>query len=770
MDPLINDTYDIILNCCLFFFSPFSTNSKRTCEEILKSIEGENSELPILHIPPKKNDSIPDTASAYLCCNDHMCNDRLHVAATLRNAQEILLVAMNNSMMQQNEYRVARQLNAMPDKSTIETILTAKDSLLENVKNNDDIYDSFTKDAPVTTFVNPKIQKEQNDKTNESKETSANNQQVFIQVPAFENLMMPQQQKDKTTHEQEKISAYSDPTPPIPNHIEAMQKLFTMLMKPKQIDDIISHRDSFSDNPIVDKVTTSSSPLPVAAALVSVDDSYGSHAKDAIVADFMKPMMLPQQNNQQKDEAVDQTDLIPANPEEVPPTYLPIVTIFVDGDGPYSVQTLSSPDEGVSDVNSTNSSPTMESQMTKNNDTIISGMNNMVTEKNLMASSNSTNATNIAVDRSNVTVTLENDKSTVNNLSTIYVTPSEYSSSLVTENVTPKENSNTSSRLTVKYVPSFENSSESSDLATKYVTPTENSSTSSGLFMEVTTLENSRITFDKATVNGTSLEITKVVDNVTKASENSSIVNNDLMNSENCSSPIGLTVEYVTPAENSNTSGSLVVKYVTPVENSSTSSDLIIELTTVENTRITFDKATVNGTLSEVASVDDNVTKSFENSNATNDMTTSGNISGTATNGSALDNLPVTGYVSSTSIDTITLDSVKDENAQAILTKSNDDKIETDPSIIDVTTIDPEKSVETTKATQTTVNNKKSASENVRSLDHPSESAPIVDSLPSGVTTETSLEELLGKISDGDQKAGQLPHLIIKRHDNFKGM
>lgn len=188
-------------------------------------MEGDNSEFPILHIPKKNNESTPDTAHAYLCCNDQMCNDRLHVAATLRNAQEILLVALNNSMMQQQEYRVPRQSDQMPTKSTDDTIITPLDSLLEAVKLNDDFYSLHSKDALVAAFVNSRMPLEENYKTNE------------------------------------------------PNII--------------------------STDLITGTVTTLSPPLPVAAELKSAYDRDGSHAKDAIVAAFIKPIMPSQQQNKE---------------------------------------------------------------------------------------------------------------------------------------------------------------------------------------------------------------------------------------------------------------------------------------------------------------------------------------------------------------------------------------------------------------------------------------------------------------------------------------
>lgn len=89
----------ILIGVFLFCFclSFPSTNSNKTCDEVLKLMEREESEFPLIQ-KGKSSQSIDNVMSAYHCCEEDMCNDRSHVAASATNAEASLIAAFENSM------------------------------------------------------------------------------------------------------------------------------------------------------------------------------------------------------------------------------------------------------------------------------------------------------------------------------------------------------------------------------------------------------------------------------------------------------------------------------------------------------------------------------------------------------------------------------------------------------------------------------------------------------------------------------------------------
>lgn len=89
----------ILIGVFLFCFclSFPSTNSNKTCDEVLKLMEREESEFPFIQ-KESSSQSIDNVMSAYHCCEEDMCNDRSHVAASATNAEASLIAAFKNSM------------------------------------------------------------------------------------------------------------------------------------------------------------------------------------------------------------------------------------------------------------------------------------------------------------------------------------------------------------------------------------------------------------------------------------------------------------------------------------------------------------------------------------------------------------------------------------------------------------------------------------------------------------------------------------------------
>lgn len=101
-----------------------STNSKQTCNEILKLTEDPASEFPFL--PSSKSS---ETVHAYHCCQDNMCNDRTNPAATpIRVArQAINAVFQTSTLAQQRE---------LLDDSSYKTFTWLSPYHFRNVQNN----------------------------------------------------------------------------------------------------------------------------------------------------------------------------------------------------------------------------------------------------------------------------------------------------------------------------------------------------------------------------------------------------------------------------------------------------------------------------------------------------------------------------------------------------------------------------------------------------------------------------------------------------------
>lgn len=65
-------------------------------------MERDESEFPFIQTGTS-NQSIDNVMSAYHCCEEDMCNDRSHVAASATNAEASLIAAFENSMNLEKE-------------------------------------------------------------------------------------------------------------------------------------------------------------------------------------------------------------------------------------------------------------------------------------------------------------------------------------------------------------------------------------------------------------------------------------------------------------------------------------------------------------------------------------------------------------------------------------------------------------------------------------------------------------------------------------------
>lgn len=98
-----NIIYETLIAMFLFLFSfiPLQShvNRNKTCDEVLKSVDNDDSEFPTLQ-KLEIHTTTEDRIRVHHCCQNHMCNDRFRVAATDKAVQAALIAAFKNSMHQ----------------------------------------------------------------------------------------------------------------------------------------------------------------------------------------------------------------------------------------------------------------------------------------------------------------------------------------------------------------------------------------------------------------------------------------------------------------------------------------------------------------------------------------------------------------------------------------------------------------------------------------------------------------------------------------------